>query len=200
MSYMERYTPKLGYPGPAGYPDKAWAAANLVSVELPWPMLNAYTGKLVTKVAFHRKGAAALVAALKAVWAKAEAQVRAGRRWQAERLRLKQQHGFNFPSSYYDGLMTDYTRAETLAMLDQVGGRVWGGSYVHRAVRGGSELSAHAWGAAVDVDPSNNPMGRPLRNKLPLWYVACWEAHGFRWGGSWSRPDPMHFELDEAKL
>lgn len=54
-------------------------------------------------------------------------------------------------------------------------------------------LSRHAWGIAIDLNKAANPEGGRSRQDPRL--VATFERWGFRWGGYWSLPDPMHFEL-----
>jgi hypothetical protein len=71
----------------------------------------------------------------------------------------------------------------------------YGGCYVPRFIdrdprRG---LSMHAFGLAVDLNVSSNGLGS--RGDMHPDIVRIFERWGFRWGGWWSRPDPMHFEL-----
>ncbi|MDQ3941048.1 MAG: M15 family metallopeptidase [Actinomycetota bacterium] len=71
----------------------------------------------------------------------------------------------------------------------------YGGCYVPRFIdrdprRG---LSAHAFGLALDLNVSDNYLG--TRGDMDPRVVAIFERWGFAWGGRWSRPDPMHFEL-----
>ena len=54
-------------------------------------------------------------------------------------------------------------------------------------------ISRHAWGAAIDINVSTNRLGDPPRMDPRV--VEIFERWGFVWGGRWSRPDPMHFEL-----
>lgn len=54
-------------------------------------------------------------------------------------------------------------------------------------------VSFHAWGIAVDINAAENPEGHPSRQDPRL--VAVFQQWGFRWGGTWATPDPMHFEL-----
>ncbi len=79
----------------------------------------------------------------------------------------------------------------------------WEGSFAPRFVRGSrATLSNHAWGAAFDVNCRWNRLGtvpalrREKGSVRELVPVA--NAHGFYWGGHFSRRDGMHFEL--AKL
>lgn len=70
-----------------------------------------------------------------------------------------------------------------------------GGCFNPRLVRGsdaGLALSRHAWGAAVDINPSANPFGGPSRMEPRV--VEVFRTWGFVWGGEWLTPDPMHFE------
>lgn len=54
-------------------------------------------------------------------------------------------------------------------------------------------LSMHAFGLAVDLNVSTNGLG--TRGDIHPDVVAIFQKWGFTWGGVWSRPDPMHFEL-----
>jgi hypothetical protein len=54
-------------------------------------------------------------------------------------------------------------------------------------------LSMHAWGLAIDFNARDNPLGAtPVMDPR---VVEVFERWGFDWGGRWSRPDGMHFEL-----
>ncbi len=78
-------------------------------------------------------------------------------------------------------------------LVDPVDSR-WGGCWVARRIRGssGGAVSRHAWGLAVDINPSTNPWGQPPTMDMAV--VEIFRAHGFAWGGTWTRPDGMHFE------
>lgn len=54
-------------------------------------------------------------------------------------------------------------------------------------------LSMHAFGLAVDLNVSTNGLG--TRGNMHPDVVTIFQKWGFTWGGVWSRPDPMHFEL-----
>lgn len=69
----------------------------------------------------------------------------------------------------------------------------WGGCYNFRAQRGGSSLSLHSWGIAVDVNPKTNALGKTPT--LSAAFVACFKEAGFDWGGDWKRKDGMHLQL-----
>ena len=72
-----------------------------------------------------------------------------------------------------------------------------GGVFNFRLQRGGSNLSIHSWGAAIDIDPERNRLGRRYSagaGMIPRAAVDIFEAEGWEWGGRWSRPDAMHFQ------
>ena len=54
-------------------------------------------------------------------------------------------------------------------------------------------ISYHAWGIAIDMNRVENPEGGANRQDPRL--IAAFQQWGFRWGGSFYPPDPMHFEL-----
>jgi hypothetical protein len=56
-----------------------------------------------------------------------------------------------------------------------------------------SGISHHSWGAAIDVNVSQNPVGSEPR--LDRRVVDVFERWGFTWGGRWLLTDPMHFEF-----
>ena len=71
----------------------------------------------------------------------------------------------------------------------------YGGCYAARVIPGepGEPLSAHPWGAAIDINVSPNLVGATPHQDPRL--VAIFKRWGFTWGGNWLRPDGMHFEF-----
>ena len=64
-----------------------------------------------------------------------------------------------------------------------------GGCYAPRRINrfdAGGSISRHAWGIAIDI---NTKSGYPPR------VVEIFNDWGFAWGGTWTSPDDMHFEL-----
>lgn len=71
-------------------------------------------------------------------------------------------------------------------------------TYSCRKIAGTDVWSNHSWAIAIDVDATKNPRGGTIRLGK-VWDEArraVWQAEqeGFRWGGRYSSPDPMHFE------
>lgn len=66
------------------------------------------------------------------------------------------------------------------------------GCYAPGLIKAPGNVSRHAWGLAVDINASRNPLGSPSQQDPRL--VAVMERHGFGFGGRWGVPDPMHFE------
>jgi hypothetical protein len=54
-------------------------------------------------------------------------------------------------------------------------------------------ISYHAWGIAIDINREENPEGGANHQDPRL--IAEFARWGFRWGGVFYPPDPMHFEL-----
>ncbi len=69
-----------------------------------------------------------------------------------------------------------------------------GGCWNPRRIRGssGGAVSRHAWGLAFDINPATNAWG--TEPTLDPRVVEIFRSHGFAWGGTWTRPDGMHFE------
>jgi peptidoglycan L-alanyl-D-glutamate endopeptidase CwlK len=80
-----------------------------------------------------------------------------------------------------------------------------GGTFNWRPIAGSEQLSAHAFGIAIDIDPDYSDYWRwnasgdhgkliPYKNRIPHRIVEIFERHGFIWGGKWYHYDTMHFE------
>lgn len=71
----------------------------------------------------------------------------------------------------------------------------YGGCWVPRHIdfNPSRPLSMHGWGLAADFNVSTNGLG--MKPQLDPRIVAVFDRWGFVWGGRWSRPDGMHFEL-----
>lgn len=83
------------------------------------------------------------------------------------------------------------------AAVEKARMHLYGGCYNFRLKRGGSTLSIHSWGAAIDLDPERNAFGKLWRansGMMPEAVVKLFEAEGWEWGGLWSKPDAMHFQ------
>ncbi len=72
----------------------------------------------------------------------------------------------------------------------------YGGCWVPRHILFNPDraLSMHAWGLAVDFNVRGNEFGNRNPEMDPR-IVEIFERWGFVWGGRWSTPDGMHFEL-----
>jgi hypothetical protein len=85
------------------------------------------------------------------------------------------------------------TEVEEAGLADAI--YQYGGCYVPRFIDRdpSNPLSMHAFGLALDVNTPTNQLGTP--GDMDPRVVEIFERWGFVWGGRWSRPDPMHFEL-----
>ena len=95
-------------------------------------------------------------------------------------------------------VMTELVAAGLADLIDVRDTKRSGGCFSAREIRtttgtSGRNLSRHAWAAAIDINPSANPFGAKPNMDARLIYV--FRRNGFAWGGTWSIPDGMHFEL-----
>jgi hypothetical protein len=71
------------------------------------------------------------------------------------------------------------------------------GGYNYRNIAGTNRLSNHAYGRALDINWTDNARG--TKGKIdPTLARTLAQKHGLVWGGDWSNPDPMHFEVAGA--
>ena len=89
-------------------------------------------------------------------------------------------------------LLMDLTEAQGYDIIPH-----WTWGYACRPIAGTRTPSNHSQGTAVDINAPANPRRSDRRfvSDMPAWMVNLWKAHGFRWGGNFSWPDPMHFEF-----
>lgn len=79
-------------------------------------------------------------------------------------------------------------------LADQV--KTWDGCFNIRKKRGATSMSLHSWGLAIDFNAAWNGFGKKPTMSPEL--VKCFTDAGLDWGGTWSKPDGMHFQI--AKL
>lgn len=94
-----------------------------------------------------------------------------------------------------DQLVAAFAELDRLDLLDLIDAKQFGGGWVPRHIDWNPRkpLSMHAWGLAIDINTADNALG--AKPTLDPRIVATFERWGFAWGGRWSRPDGMHFEL-----
>jgi hypothetical protein len=71
------------------------------------------------------------------------------------------------------------------------------GGFNYRTIRNSSKLSQHAFGNAIDINAAQNPMlarGQAVQTDLPPGVGDMAARYNLEWGGTWKRPDAMHFE------
>jgi len=71
--------------------------------------------------------------------------------------------------------------------------KTWDGCFNVRKKRGATSASLHSWGIAVDINAAWNGFGKKPTMTPEL--VKCFTDAGFDWGGVWTKPDGMHFQL-----
>ena len=76
--------------------------------------------------------------------------------------------------------------------------RTWDGCFNIRKKVGGKSLSLHSWGLAIDLNAAWNGYGQ--KPALSKQFVSCFTLAGFDWGGAWSKPVGMHFQLSSLEL
>ena len=68
------------------------------------------------------------------------------------------------------------------------------GGYNNRNIAGTNQLSYHAKGAAIDINPAENPMGSQRITDMPKGTAEAAAAMGLGWGLNWqNKSDAMHF-------
>lgn len=78
--------------------------------------------------------------------------------------------------------------------VDHLGASAYGGCYNYRPIRGSTNLSNHAFGAAIDIDPAHNTLGAKIGSMSPI-VITAFKNQSFLWGGDYkNRKDWMHFE------
>jgi hypothetical protein len=83
--------------------------------------------------------------------------------------------------------------------------KTWDGCFNIRKKRGLSSMSLHSWGLAIDVNSSDNQLGKSYdqlvkEGKKPFseGFLQCFRDAGFDCGGDWKRrPDRMHMQISK---
>ncbi|MER8762896.1 M15 family metallopeptidase [Mesorhizobium sp. M0968] len=92
----------------------------------------------------------------------------------------------------FQGLLNDLTdRGYKIKSLGE-------GGYSYRTVAGSKNLSNHAYGNALDINPRENPWSFNKRTDLPADVNDLAKKNGLFWGGNWNKPDTMHFQVDKS--
>lgn len=92
-----------------------------------------------------------------------------------------------------DPLYLAFKYINVRGLADQI--KTYDGCFNIRKKRGASSPSLHSWGIAIDINAAWNGFGKTPTMSPEL--VKCFTDAGFDWGGTWSKPDGMHFQLSK---
>lgn len=151
------------------HPNPLWEADNLIFMTLPYPM--EMDGKKVTRIRVHKLCAPSLRRVLTAV-----------------------------RDHYYLAVSPAATSAlhatgDGEGALKMAGVTQFDGMYTYRLMRGGTHLSMHSYGCAIDINAPANPFHSKKHLFQPgSFIVQAFEAEDWIWGGRWKNPDAMHFQ------
>ena len=77
--------------------------------------------------------------------------------------------------------------------------KTFDGCWNVRYMKGGSSLSIHSWGLAIDINAAENPFNTH-NFKMSRGFAQCFKDAGLVWGGDWTSPcDAMHFQLPRVR-
>lgn len=88
--------------------------------------------------------------------------------------------------------------------ITDLGLDLWGGCYAYRVKRGGTSLSTHSWGIAVDYDPRHNQLtwgrgrARFAQPQYEAWW-RFWEEDGWTSLGRTANFDWMHVQAAKRR-
>ncbi len=91
----------------------------------------------------------------------------------------------------HEAMLSDLQRVTANLGANASQGRVYPvtevSGFVSRTIGGSHQISRHALGLAVDINPAQNPhhADGELITNMPAWFVDAWTSEGFCWGGSW---------------
>lgn len=94
-------------------------------------------------------------------------------------------------------MVKPFTAALNLIKEQELGSliKTWDGCFNIRTKRGAKSLSLHSFGIAFDMNAAWNAFGKtPTMDKR---LVNCFLEAGFDWGGTWSKPDGQHFQINK---
>ena len=157
--------------GPDGTVNPVWQAANITNFKAPagWKLYYQDTqGPVpISSIQIHKALAPTVTNVLREIWDYARRQVGA---------------------SASDAEIRQWLNVRRLDL--------YGGAYNYRKKRStATQLSLHSYGIAMDWDPVNNPMKKPLTRTLPDWWYDIWKANGWNDGRRFLTPDPMHVQF-----